>query len=414
MSADSDRTGRRWGLPDLRWPRRPRRSPAGDPVEVPAHDVAGGGPEDAEAVAERIRTPGGIAAGLGALGAASIGSVGTLLPSRRASDPWLGEDMWELGVDRGSMVVASDGVPLAVREKGPTDAPMTVVFAHGYTLSMASWHFQCRHLADRFGSKIRMVFYDQRGHALSGKSSRENSTIDQLARDLDSVISATAPTGPVVVIGHSMGGMTAMGYVARRAETVRDRVVGVGLVSTAKSELTVAGIGAVLDSRAVASFAGLTSRSPGVVTSGRKAFGALISPFIYGGSFGDPARASPTVARFVDRLIASTDVLTLANFSEALQHHDESAAMPILRDVRTTILCGDRDLLTPLDRSVDIAEELPDAEFVVVPGAGHMVMLEEPARVSEVLGDLIADGIVEWRDRTRGSDRGRAGRSAAS
>src|SRR5699024_3900872 len=157
-----------------------------------------------------------------------------------------------------------------------------------------------------------------------------------------------------------------------------------------------------------------TSRSPGVVTSGRKAFGALISPFIYGGSFGDPARASPTVARFVDRLIASTDVLTLANFSEALQHHDESAAMPILRDVRTTILCGDRDLLTPLDRSVDIAEVLPDAEFVVVPGAGHMVMLEEPARVSEVLGDLIADGIVEWRDRTRGSDRGRAGRSAAS
>src|SRR5699024_12499755 len=176
------------------------------------------------------RAPGGNAARRGAVGVARIGCAGSLLPGRRASDPWLGEDMWELGGDRGAMVVASAGVALAVREKGPTDAPMTVVFAHCYTLTMASWHFQCRHLADRFGSKIRMVFYDQRGHALSGKSSRENSTIDQLARDLDSVISATAPTGPVVVIGHSMGGMTAMGYVARRAETVRDRVVGVGLV----------------------------------------------------------------------------------------------------------------------------------------------------------------------------------------
>ena len=60
-------------------------------------------------------------------------------------------------------------------------------------------------------------------------------------------------------------------------------------------------------------------------------------------------------------------------------------------------LCGDRDLLTPLDRSVDIVEELPDAEFVVVPGAGHMVMLEEPAHVSEVLGDLVADAIMESR-----------------
>ena len=94
-------------------------------------------------------------------------------------------------------------------------------------------------------------------------------------------------------------------------------------------------------------------------------------------------------------------MLTIANFFDTLTRHDESAAMPVLRDVRTTVLCGDRDLLTPLDRSVDIAEELPDAELVVVPGAGHMVMLEEPAHVSEVLGDLIADAIVEWRRRSR-------------
>lgn len=395
--SDHDERDRKWGLPELRWPRRPRTAPAEPPEEVRDHEVVGGEPDDVEAVAERIRTPGGLRAGLGALGAATLGSVGTLLPGRRANDPWAGEDMWELGVDRGSMVAASDGVPLAVREAGPSDAPMTVVFAHGYTLSMDSWHFQRRHLQDRFGSEIRMVFYDQRGHALSGSSSRENSTIEQLGRDLDTIISATAPTGPIVVIGHSMGGMAVMSYAARHAGSVRERVVGVGLVSTAKSELSEAGLGAVLDNRAVASVAGLAGRSPGVFTSGRKALGAIISPFIYGGSFGDPARTSPTVARFVDELIASTDVLTIANFFETLQNHDESAAMPVLRDVRTTILCGDRDLLTPLDRSVDIAEELPDAEFVVVPGAGHMVMLEEPAHVSEVLGDLIADGILEWR-----------------
>ncbi|HHX85128.1 MAG TPA: alpha/beta hydrolase, partial [Actinomycetales bacterium] len=355
----------------------------------------------AEAVADHIRTPGGLRAGLSSLGAATIGSMGTLLPGRRANDPWAGEDMWELGVDRGSMVAATDGVPIAVREAGPTDAPMTVVFVHGYTLSMDSWHFQRRHLADRFGSEIRMVFYDQRGHGLSGKSSREHSTIAQLAADLNSVIESTASTGPIVAIGHSMGGMTVMGYASRHEAMVRERVLGVGLVSTAKAELSEAGLGAVLESRAVASMAGLAGRTPGVFTGGRKALGAIISPFIYGGSFGDPATMSPTVARFVDKLIASTDVLTIANFFDTLTRHDESAAMPVLRDVRTTVLCGDRDLLTPLDRSVDIAEELPDAELVVVPGAGHMVMLEEPAHVSEVLGDLIADAIVEWRRRSR-------------
>jgi pimeloyl-ACP methyl ester carboxylesterase len=406
MSEDDDDgevTGRS-GRPRIRLPRRPARSAAEEPVEIRPPEVVGGAPGDLEAIREHIRTPGGLRAGLGALGAATLGSVVTLLPGRRANDPWAGEDMWELGVDRGSMVAASDGVPLAVREAGPTDAPMTVVFAHGYTLSMDSWHFQRRHLADRFGSEIRMVFYDQRGHGLSGMSSRKNSTIDQLSRDLDTVISATAPTGPVVVIGHSMGGMTVMGYAARHPETVRERVLGAGLVSTAMAELSEAGLGAVLDNKSVARLAGLAGRSPGVFTNGRRALGALISPFIYGGSFGDPATMSPTVARFVDKLIGSTDVLTIANFFETLTQHDESAAVPVLRDVRTTVLCGDRDLLTPLDRSVDIVEELPDAEFVVVPGAGHMVMLEEPAHVSEVLGDLVADAIIEWRERERRAD----------
>lgn len=402
MTQKDDTTRRGSGRPQLRLPRRPSRSSAEPPVEVRSPQVIGGAPGDAEAVADEIRTPGGLAAGLSALGAATIGSVSTLLPGRRAKDPWAGEDMWELGVDRGSMVAASDGVPLAVREAGPTDAPMTVVFAHGYTLSMDSWHFQRRHLQDRFGPEIRMVFYDQRGHGLSRESSRANSTIAQIARDLDTVVTATAPTGPIVVIGHSMGGMAVMGYAARHSATVRERVLGVGLVSTAMAELSEAGLGAVLGNRTVARIAGLAGRTPGVFTSGRKAFGAIISPFIYGGSFGDPAKMSPTVARFVDKLIASTDVLTIANFFETLTQHDETAAIPVLRDVRTTVLCGDRDLLTPLDRSVDIAEELPDAEFVVVPGCGHMVMLEEPAYVSEVLGDLVADAIIEWRARTQG------------
>lgn len=391
MSANNGTPRPRWSLPQLRWPRRPETSPAGEPAEQ----------SEGEAAAH-TRTPGGAAAALSALGAASIGSFGALLPGRRAADPWAGEDMWELGVDRGSMVVATDGVPLAVREAGPTDAPMTVVLAHGYTLSMDSWHFQRRRLQDRFGTQIRMVFYDQRGHGLSGKGPRANASIEQLARDLNSVITATAPTGPIVTIGHSMGGMSVLGYAARHPGAVRERVCGVGLVATARAELSESGLAAVLDTRAVASFAGLAGRSPGVFTSGRKAFGALLTPFIYGGSFGDPAGTSPTVARFVDELIASTDVLTIANFFDALRGHDESAAMPVLREVRTTLLCGDRDMLTPLDRSVDIAGDLPDAEFVVVPGAGHMVMLEEPARASEVLGDLIADAIAVWRARGEG------------
>ena len=50
----------------------------------------------------------------------------------------------------------------------------------------------------------------------------------------------------------------------------------------------------------------------------------------------------------------------------------------------------------------------------MVPGAGHMVMLEEPAHVSEVLGDLVADAIVESRERERLADAGGSSRAAGA
>ena len=67
---------------------------------------------------------------------------------------------------------ADDGVLLSVEEIGPRDAPLTVVFVHGYTLSMASWAFQRRTLAAELATAnghrpdARLVFYDQRGHGV--------------------------------------------------------------------------------------------------------------------------------------------------------------------------------------------------------------------------------------------------------
>ncbi len=66
------------------------------------------------------------------------------------------------------IVMTDDGVPLVVRESGSSRAPLTVVFVHGYCLRMQSWHLQYRHVLERWGEDVRMVFYDQRGHGESG------------------------------------------------------------------------------------------------------------------------------------------------------------------------------------------------------------------------------------------------------
>ena len=115
---------------------------------------------------------------------------------------------------------------LHVEVDGDLDAPVTVVFVHGFTLSMDSFHFQRRELGDA----ARLVFYDQRSHGSSGRSEPEHCTIDQLGQDLYAVLQAVASNGPVVLVGHSMGGMTILALADQHPELFGDRVVGVALL----------------------------------------------------------------------------------------------------------------------------------------------------------------------------------------
>ena len=121
------------------------------------------------------------------------------------------DDSEPYGELRGRVVPveASDGTRLHVEVDGPaprakTQPPVTVLFCHGLGLTQDSWHFQRRDMSD-LG---RLVFWDQRGHGRSGRGAPEDATIDQLGDDLHAVLRATAPSGPVVLVGHSMGGMT--------------------------------------------------------------------------------------------------------------------------------------------------------------------------------------------------------------
>src|SRR5690349_8108475 len=107
-------------------------------------------------------------AGLGAVGTVAGVSAARSLAHRSAvEDLYEREDFGLLDADRGCVVTTPDGIPLVVREVGPTTAPLTVVFAHGFCLQMGSFHFQRAALADRWGDQVRMVFYDQRGHGQS-------------------------------------------------------------------------------------------------------------------------------------------------------------------------------------------------------------------------------------------------------
>jgi len=334
------------------------------------------------------------------LATAAAGAAGGLALERRAvgrtrqgPDPDAAETWGELPADRVHEVLADDGVPLHVEEVGPADAPLTVVLAHGYTQELAVWHFQRKAFAaDPAGA--RYVFYDQRSHGRSGRSPHEHATIDQLGRDLSRILEVTAPEGPVVLVGHSMGGMTIMALADQQPALFGSRVVGVALVATSTGKLAdvTFGLPAALTpvSRRVLPFLtrGMRTR-PSAFERGR-ALGTDLGYLVAKRMAFGTTQVSPSLVAFVEKMTADCPVDVIAEFYDTFLTHDKLEAIQVLRGVDVEIVIGTLDRLTPVEHSRAMAEFLPDAELVVVEGAGHMVQLERPALVTARLSELVA------------------------
>jgi pimeloyl-ACP methyl ester carboxylesterase len=337
------------------------------------------------------------AAGVGAVIAAEKIAVGRI---RTQPDPAAAE---RFGCLRGRPVpvTANDGVPLYTEISGLEDAPVTLVFCHGYTLSQDVWHYQ----RQDFAAEARLVFWDQCGHGRSGRSPRDHVSIDQLGADLAAVLAATVPPGgTAILIGHSMGGMTIMALAALQAELFGSTVAGAVLISTAAAGVDpVSWLPAPLRPAVrVAAPPLLRGTSQGrradLVERFRQSAGDLAFLFTRLIAFGDPD-VSPAAVGFLERTIRATPIDVIADFFVALREHDQRAALPVLGRVPVTVMTGGADRLIPLRLSEDLAAAIPGARLVVVPGAGHAIILERPDMVTEEISDLT--GLALEAARTR-------------
>jgi pimeloyl-ACP methyl ester carboxylesterase len=330
----------------------------------------------------------------GVAGLAAVGTVAGVSAARSVGkkvpvdDPYAAEDFTRLDVDRASVVTTTDGVPLAVREVGPPDAPLTVVFSHGFCMNMASYHFQRARLEEEWGPQVRMVFYDQRGHGQSGRASIETYTVEQLGQDLEAVLAVTVPRGPVVLVGHSMGGMTVLSHARQFPQDYGSRVVGAALISSAAEGVARSPLGEVLKNPALEAARFAARHLPKLVMRARGAARTLIRPILRTASYGDE-KISPAVVALSEQMIHDTPVETMIEFLHALEVHDESRALPVLAKIPTLVACGDKDLLTPVNYSREMSLALPKNELVIVPGAGHLVQLESPEIIDDALVALV-------------------------
>jgi pimeloyl-ACP methyl ester carboxylesterase len=347
--------------------------------------------------------------GLAALATGAVGAAvaGALAAEHRAvgrarslPDPFVDEPLGLLHTE-GLDVLASDGVELHVEVDGTLDAPLTIVFSHGFTLSMDAFHFQRRDLGD-LG---RLVFYDHRSHGASGRSDPKRCTIDQLGQDMYDVLQAVAPSGPVVLVGHSMGGMTILALADRHPELFGDRIVAVALLSTSTGELatTIAGVpgwASRIVNPAVPQVAKLVRRRATLLERNRKLgtdFAFVATRYL---SFGPDV--PPSLVAFMEKMLLATSIEVMSEFFDTFLSHDKLKALEVLRGIPVLISCGARDVLTPLAHSKVMATALPDAELQEIPGAGHMAKIDRYPVINAALRRLVARATESSRSAVAG------------
>lgn len=286
-------------------------------------------------------------------------------------------------------VITEDGLRVHVTVRGRDDAPLTVLLSHCWTAEESDWHYQVTDLLARYGRDIRIITWDHRGHGRSDRATEAQCTIPHLARDLGLVVDTYAPEGPLVVAGHSVGGMTLTAIPEERPDLV-PRIVGALFVSTTSGELSKvtlglpAAAGALLRDRLPFI---LANRSRMLSRTRREKYPVIERQIARRFLFGTPARPRD-VGHVVDQLVHAWPE-TMSGFFRDMMEHDRIGNLAAFDDIATTVLVGSRDLLTPPEHAGKIAQGIRGARLLVAPGAGHYLPFERRELVSDELCTLV-------------------------
>ncbi|NRQ49752.1 alpha/beta fold hydrolase [Aeromicrobium stalagmiti] len=308
----------------------------------------------------------------------AAGAVATLLNGRQRTQRRRrrGEDV-EFGSVRSSpvTVMSSDGVPLNVEIDEAERKTPTIVFLHGWVEDIDVWHYQRLALRGR----VRMVFVDLRSHGRSGRSYADSSGFAELADDAATVIKQLVPRGPIVLVGHSMGGMTIMELARSRPELFGGRVKGVVLVGTSAGRL-------------MRSSPGLRHLVP-LLRAGAPLldWGRRFNSYSVIRRWGLGPNAQERHVDMANEMILRAPTHVLMDFYPNFVSLDLTSGLADLGKARTVVIGGTADMLTPIKHSRRLADQIPDAKLVVLEDVGHMVMFEDHQAVTKTIEDVLED-----------------------
>lgn len=247
-----------------------------------------------------------------------------------------------------------------IRDLRETGEGRPVVLVHGYPLDGAMWSGVTRRLSDRF----RVFKPDLPGRP--DNPVEPDGSIEGYADFIEAVVRAAGER--VGLAGFSMGGYVALAVMKRRPEAVR----AVAFVDTRAGPDDEA-------ARAKREEAIATLRASGVESIAEMMLPKLLAP---------ASLARRDLTDRVRRMILRQKAEALVSDLEAMRDRPDSRAFLAEISVPTLIVVGESDVLTPPSESQGMADAIPDARLVTIPGAGHLTPMESPAAVAQALGDF--------------------------
>lgn len=234
----------------------------------------------------------------------------------------------------------------------PGDARQTLVLIHGAGSSRLTWPGELRRLPH-----TAVYTLDLPGHGRSALPGRQ--TVADYAQDVIHFIEALALEN-VVLLGHSMGGAIAQ----QIGLAPPPGVVGLVLMGTG-AKLRVA---------------------PAFTEGIQNDFTATVDLLNqhFWGNKPDPA----VLAANRQNMLTCPPEVMLGDFRACdafdLREHVEEIALPAL------VISSGHDQMTPAKFGQFLAEQLTQAEFALIEAAGHMMMLEFPKQVAQLVQDFLA------------------------
>lgn len=240
----------------------------------------------------------------------------------------------------------------------------TLLFLHGVGGSHAAWDRQLPYFNAR---GHRAVAWDQPGYG--GRSAVEPYDLVTIAAALRREIE-TLGAGPVVLVGHSMGGFIAQEGYAHFPQLIKALVLCFtsaafgGTGSEFARQFVAARIGPLDEGRSMADIA------------------ARLMPTMRG------TKSAPGGIEHAERLMAAVPPATYRKAVQLLTTFDRRAQLPEIR-VPTLLVAGSDDRTAPASVMERMAAKIPAAEFVMLAGCGHLGPMDQPEEFNEALREFL-------------------------